>query len=174
MSRTNEQLPLSVFRAAAISTEGKRRLTTRTFSIVLFTVFIVSILITLMVGTSIYRQLAVQQQAADDARLSLNLIANSVRANDATGAVATGDGPEGPALVLVERLQTGTYETRIYLYEGKVLEEYSVAGVPYTPEKATVVTTSEVFSFSYSKGLLSITTDAGTTDVALRCVGGDA
>ncbi len=171
MSRPTEQVPLSVFRAT-VHAGGKKVPSMHAFSIVLFTVFIVSILITLMTGTRIYRQLAVQQQSADDARLSLNLIANCIKANDATDAIAAGDGPEGNSLVLVERLETGTFETRIYLFEGKVLEEYSVAGNPYTPEKATVIASSETFSFTYGKGLLSITTDAGTVDVALRCIGG--
>lgn len=174
MSRPNEQVPLSVFRATTAQVGKKSHLNTHTFSVVLFTVFIATILITLMVGTRIYRQLAVQQQATDDARLSLNLIANSVRANDATDAIATGDGPEGSSLVLVERLESGTYETRIYLFEGTVYEEYAVSGTPYTPEKATAIADSETFGFTYKNGLLTITTDVGSMDVALRSVTGGA
>ena len=76
-----------------------------------------------------------------------------MRANDSRkGAIAQGQGPEGKSLVVVEPLDSGTYETRFYLYEGKVVQEYSLAGSGYTPEKATEVTASDL-RFSYSDGL---------------------
>jgi hypothetical protein len=76
--------------------------------------------------------------------------------------------------VLVERLRSGTYETRIYLYQGHVVEQYAVAAKPYEPEKATPIVPSETFSFSFEDGLLTITTDAGSAEVALRSVRGGA
>ena len=97
-----------------------------------------------------------------------------MRANDSKGAIAQGQGPEGKSLVVVEPLDSGTYETRFYLYEGKVVQEYSLAGSGYTPEKATEVTASDSFDFSYSNGLLTVTTDQGTAEVALRHMQGGA
>lgn len=85
-----------------------------------------------------------------------------------------GSGPEGRSLVIVEELQSGTFETRFYLYQGRVLQEYSIAGTPYTPEKASIVADSDTFEFTYSKGLLSVTTDQGTSNVALRSAQGGA
>ena len=58
--------------------------------------------------------------------------------------------------------------------EGKVVQEYSLAGSGYTPEKATEVTASDTFDFSYSDGLLAVTTDQGTAEVALRYMQGGA
>ena len=107
-------------------------------------------------------------------RKGAGLICNVVRANDSKGAIAQGQGPEGKSLVVVEPLDSGTYETRFYLYEGKVVQEYSLAGSGYTPEKATEVTASDTFDFSYSDGLLAVTTDQGTAEVALRYMQGGA
>ena len=70
--------------------------------------------------------------------------------------------------MVVETLDSGTYETRFYLYEGKIVQEYSLATNAYTPERATEVTESSSFDFSYSGGLLRVTTDQGTAEVALR------
>lgn len=68
----------------------------------------------------------------------------------------------------MESLDSGTYETRLYAYEGRILQEYSLASSPYTPEKASVVAESNTFSFNYANGLLAVTTDRGTAEVALR------
>ena len=54
------------------------------------------------------------------------------------------------------------------------MQEYSIAGTPYTPAKASVVADSDTFEFTYSKGLLSVTTDQGTSNVALRSAQGGA
>jgi len=174
MSRATGQLPLSVFGARADAAASNRKNLDGLFSVALFMVFITVVLVSLLVGTRIYSRLNRQQTMIDDARLGMNLLVNYVRATDATGSVGTGEGPEGDALVLMEHLRSGTYETRIYLYQGQVVEEYAPEGKPYAPEKAAQIMASDSFSFAYEDGLLTITTDAGTTEVALRCAKGGA
>ena len=150
---------------------GRRRLR-RLFPVLLLTVFFTAMLTALITGVFVYRHVSDVQQENVARREGLDLIANIVRANDATGAVAAGDGPEGRSLVIVESLDSGTYETRLYLYEGKIVQEYSLQGASYTPAKANTVTESETFSFTYSDGVLSITTDQGTREVALHYLQG--
>lgn len=146
----------------------------RIFSILLFAVFVVVDLLALLIGTTSYGSLNRMQTENDQRIMSLGPIVSSVRANDVTGGVAVGAGPEGRALVMVQSDISGTYETRIYLYEGKIVQEYALASSPYTPTKATELSPSETFEFSYDDGLLSITTDAGTAEVALRNLQGGA
>ena len=172
MSRATGQLPLSVFGARADAASGERRSPEGAYSIALFMVFLVMVLVSLVVGTRIYSRLYTQQASIDEARLSASLLANYVRANDAADSVERGTGPEGDALVLVERLRSGTYETRIYLYQGSLVEEYAVAGMPYHPEDATPIAESSSFSFALEGGFLTIETDAGTAEVALRSTQG--
>lgn len=140
------------------------------FTALLFALFVIALLLAVVAGTNVYRNLNDVRSGADEARLGLTLLANNVRANDAADAIAAGTGPEGRSLVLVERLDSGTYETRIYRHKGNIVEEYALADAAYTPEKAVVICPSDVFDFSYGNGLLTITTDQGSADVALRSV----
>ncbi len=146
----------------------------RAFSILLFTVFVVVDLLALMAGASSYGSITKMQNDNDAHIMTLGPIISSVRANDVDGGVATGNGPEGRSLVLLQKDQEGTYETRIYLYHGAVMQEYALAGSSYTPEKATTLARSNTFSFSYDDDLLTIVTDAGEAHIALRNMQGGA
>ena len=115
-----------------------------------------------------YRHVSDVQVANVSRREGIELICNIVRANDAKGAIAAGDGPEGKLLVIVQNLDSGTYETRLYLYKGSIVQEYSLTGTKYTPSKASKVTESSSFAFTYDNGLLTVSTDQGTCEVALR------
>lgn len=139
----------------------------------LMLVLVAILLVALILGVTVFQQVASTQLATNEARLGQQLIANNVRAKDGTNTVRVGTGPEGTSLVLVENLPTGNYETRIYLYEGTILEEYTVAGAPYDPNKAVSIVDSSKLDLSYNKGLLTIVTDQGVTNVALRSQQGD-
>lgn len=141
-------------------------------SAILMALFVAALLLSLIVAVNVYRTQQNISNATNDVRLSDGLVTSAVRAADASGSVAVGQGPEGRSLVLVQRLDSGTYETRIYLYQGNVVQEYALQGSAYTPAKATVLAASGTFSFAYSQGLLSVTTDSGTSDVALRSMQG--
>lgn len=138
------------------------------FQRLLLAVFFIALLLALITGVSVYRSISTNQMQDNAAREGVGLICNVVRANDATGSVAVGKGPEGKSLVIEEKLDSGTFETRFYLYNGKIVQEYSLASTKYTPEKASEVIDSTTFDFSYSNGLLSLYTDQGTAEVALR------
>lgn len=153
---------------------GRTREYGRVFTALLFALFVVTLLLVIMAGTRVYGALSDMREQTDQSRLALGLLVNSVRAVDAVDAVSVGSGPEGRSLVLTERLDSGTFETRIYLYGGQVVEEYSVAGTPYMPERATPVVATATFDFSYADGLLTIVTDEGRAEVALRSVRGGA
>ena len=150
---------------------GARR-TRKLFPVLLLCVFFVALLLALIAGVAVYRHVSDMQSANVQRREGVELIANIVRANDAQGAVASGEGPEGKSLVIVEKLDSGTYETRLYLYKGKIVQEYSQQGTAYTPAKASTVTDSKSFDFTYGNGLLTVTTDQGSCEVALRYLQG--
>ena len=141
----------------------------RAFSVLLFTVFVVVDLLALAAGASSYGSLAKMQNTNDTRVMSLGPIISSVRANDANGAVGrSSDAPEGEALVLTQTDELGAYETRIYLYQGKIMQEFALEGAPYAPQKATALADSSTFTFSYDDGVLTIATDAGQCKIALR------
>ena len=144
----------------------------RMFVTLLFAVLALFLLAALLVGTSAYRAVNDARSSSDETRLGLSLVANSIRMNDATDAVGVADGPEGLALVLTEHLESGNYETRLYAYQGSIVEEYARAEAAFTPEKARAIVASERFDFTYEDGLLTVFTDQGSTSVALRSVRG--
>ena len=76
--------------------------------------------------------------------------------------------------LLPEHLGNGDYETRLYAYQGAIVEEYTRAGTAFTPEKAREIVRSSTFDFTYTDGLLTVHTDQGSTSVALRSVRGGA
>lgn len=167
MSRNDSNIfdAVSAARLRTTKEDARRRLS---FSVVLFAVFVVMDLLALMTGASSYGSITRMQAANDQRIMTLGPIASSIRANDAANSVTTGKGPEGPSLVLMQSDSQGTYETRIYLYQGNIVQEFALEGSPYRPEKATVLAPSSSFEFTQASGLLTVTTDVGTIDVALR------
>ena len=144
------------------------RLSSQLLSVALMAVFFVALMGGLAAGAMLYRFAVEAQEFSTEMHMQAGLIANVVRNNDYAGAVSQGEGPEGPSLVLTRTLTSGSYETRIYHYEGKVLQETSVAGRPYDPKTATALLQTDVFTFTLEDGLLTITCDDGSFDVALR------
>lgn len=140
----------------------------RTFTIILMAVFFIVLMIGLAIGVTMYQNVARVQAQTNDLHMQSGLLANTVHVNDAIDAVAKGEGPEGDALVLVEHLDSGTYETRIYHYQGAIVQEYAIAGRDYNPINALKLVESDTFEFSYANGLLMLMTDQGAFNVALR------
>lgn len=169
---TNEVFTPSMLRDSnqPISAESQRL-----FSVVLFGLFIIVLLFSILVGVSVYRSLDIMANAERDMRIGHSFLANTVHAVDVYGAVYIGEGPEGASLILQEATGDGpAYETRIYAHEGYIVQEYALEDSPLAPEKAITLIESDSFDFSYSDGLLTITTDEGPVQIALRSAGGSA
>lgn len=144
------------------------------FTGVLFALFIVVLLLALVCGTNVYRDLYDTSQRIAQQRAATALIANTVKAVDTQGAVFEGPGPEGPALVMRETIDSQVYETRLYEHQGSIVQEYALAGSDYNPERASVLVESSTFGFVYEGGLLTIWTDDGAVEVAMRTATGGA
>lgn len=151
-----------------------RHSTPRMFTALLMAVFFIALMAGLAAGAMTYRSISGVQAANNDVHLQAGLIPNTIHVNDAFYAVEEGVGPEGRSLVLIESIESGTYETRIYLYKGSVVQEYAIAGRDYNPVNATPLFESETFDFTFDGTMLSITTDKGTSDVTLRSRQGGA
>ena len=151
------------------SSAGIRR-TDRVFTLILFAMIVLSLLVVMAMGTGIYTALVDARSGAGSLRVETSLLSNNVRGADEIDAVGTGEGPEGPALVLTEHLASGDYEIRFYLYQGSIVEEYAVAGDVYSPGRGTQVAQSQAFSFDYDadSGLITVQTDTGTSYIATR------
>lgn len=152
----------------------RERRSGHTFAIVMLVVFFVVMMGCLTAGVSIYRSVAGIHAETDALHMETGLLENIVRMNDAADSVQMTAGPEGDALVLVEELDSGTYETRVYLHDGAIVQEYAVAGRPLNPDNAIKIVDSTTFEFSFEDGLLSMLTDDGVFREALRSEQGSA
>ena len=121
-------------------------------------------------GAQVYRALTAAQARNNASRAALSYVSARLRAADTAGAVALGAGPEGPALLLREE----GYETRIYLYEGCLVEEYAAAGSALAPQNAQIIARTGSFSAAAAGGLYTVTTDAGVVQVCLHSGEGSA
>jgi hypothetical protein len=138
------------------------------FTLMLMAIFFVVLMAALAAGVMLYSTVLDTGSKVDDRHMQSGFIANVVHMTDAASSIARGQGPEGDSLVLVENLETGTFETRVYLHDGKVVQEYAIAGRPYDPTGAIELFASERFEFAFADGLLHLETDQGPLDVALR------
>lgn len=138
------------------------------FTSVLFAVFVAVLLIAIIIGTNVYRVLYVEGQQTSSQRLDTALLANIVRSNDVQYAFAQTEGPQGPVLLMREFTDAGDFETRIYQYDGNIVQEYARGGTELNPQRASVIGRSDAFDFQLDGGLLTIVTDGGEVDVALR------
>ena len=147
----------------------------RIFTVVLLAIFFVVLMTGLAAGVAMYQAVANNQLDTSAARMQSGLLASNIHANDEDDALGTGNGPEGRSLVLTKQDADGNkYEMRLYLYEGYVVQEYSVAGAAYTPERAQQLLASNSFDFDLYGNLLVIHTDQGATNIALRSYQGGA
>lgn len=143
------------------------------YTLILFFLVAFFLLLALLFGTMVYGAVNETRDSANDARISLNLLANSIRIGDTMGGVDMQEGPEGNALILTEFTDMGAYETRFYQYQGDIVQEYTKAGNDFDPEEATKVIESDRFDFSLDGSILTVDTDQGSVSVALRNVWGD-
>ncbi|TGY62528.1 DUF4860 domain-containing protein [Muricaecibacterium torontonense] len=120
------------------------------------------------VGAQVYSSIHQASLTDDSSRLASALLSNTVRSQDRALAVESTPGPEGPVLKLVSHLDSGDYETRLYLYQGQVVREFALAASPLTPQSAVPIMPSKSFSFALEGDLLTLATDKGATSVALR------
>lgn len=165
----------------ARSTTGDGHLAPRTrarsahlFTSILFLVFVCALLLALAAGVGVYRHIHATGLATEKARLAGALVTNVVRSKDAEAAVSLGTAPGGgQSLVLTERLNSGTFETRLYLYDGKLVEEYVPAGTAYDPAHAEPLVAASAFAVELDEdaGALRVTCDTTTTFIALRSDG---
>lgn len=130
-------------------------------ALALYLVLLGTVLVLAGVGGRLYGVLS-------DSRASLTYVAARLRAADAAGAVRVEGRPEGDALVLDDG---SGYETRLYLYNGALVEEYAAADTDYRPSAAEKVADTRTFTVVQDGARYIITTDDGEVHVTLHSAG---
>ena len=140
----------------------------------IFILFIASFLLLVILGAQTYRSTTAGQERNYRTRAQLSWLSAVIRANDREGAVslAQAAGPEN-SQVLVVRDGSG-YASRIYIYEGNLVEDYAAEDAELYPEEALKIgeTAQFLVELHPDENALDVQTDEGRIHLSLRSTGG--
>lgn len=122
-------------------------------ALLLFGVFAVCVLSVLLTGARAYRRLTQRDQTAYERRICTQYIATRVRQADSAGRVTVEDFDGVPALTLVD---DAGYVTRVYCYDGYLMELYTAADAGLTPEAGERLLEAGNLALSLEDGLLEV------------------
>ena len=126
-------------------------------------VLFIVILLLVVFSASSYQHATARQNDSDNTRAVLSYIATAVHGNG-QGEIKPESFGGDPGLSIADG-DTG-YEQRIFLHDGKLLQEYGKAGAETDPDHAMVIGEVKEFDVSYVKeNVLQIRTDLGTSYV---------
>ncbi|HBU11847.1 MAG TPA: DUF4860 domain-containing protein [Clostridiales bacterium] len=104
------------------------------FVLSLFCVFAVLALFVVVLGANAYKGISGAMTENYNVRSSLTYLTEKIRQGDAYGDILISELAGGDALVLTQEIEEETYETWIYLYEGKLTEMFIRQGTEFVPE----------------------------------------
>ena len=149
--------------------KGDASATGRPFLLVLFGVFAAVMLVALLVGLQGYRAIADERNAVDDQRIAYGSLVNTVKAFDSNDAFSVSEYEGNDVLSMMQRTSAGTYLMQLYVHDGMLMQQYSVAAdAQLAPETAHPLFATDTFRVTYENYLLTLTTDAASPSVYLR------
>lgn len=126
----------------------------------LFAVFAAGVFGVLLGGAQSYRRLTRRDAAAYDSRTCTQYLATRLRQTQSSAGVQIVSFGGGNALLIPETLDGEAYVTRIYCYNGWLMELYSVADGEFSPEDGEKILPASDLEVSRQQDLLLI----GITD----------
>lgn len=131
-------------------------------------VLIVILITMVLISVYGYRTSVNIQSKANTQRIELSYIGNKIRGADVKDVVSIRENEFGDVLVLTDVVGKDIYETKIYINEGKLYEEYAALGETPNPQNANIISNTKKFELSMEDGLIRVETDSGKTCVFLR------
>ena len=146
------------------------------FSMLLFLVFVLSAVFTILVGSRVYENIRARNDVAFYSDTALGYITNKVRQSDSTGAVSVQDVDGTNVLLLTSRAGDLTCETWIYTVNGQLMELFTIKGSGLSVEDGLPIMECQSVSFSLDDNLnglllsINLESDSGlhTARLSLR------
>lgn len=136
----------------------KKRVTEYHFAslaaLLLFGVFAVCVAVVLLIGVDAYRRLVTRDEAVHDRSISMQYVAMRVRQAEGPDSIRTEDFGGLNALALTD---SAGCITRVYYYEGYIMELYTDADNVLPPAAGEQVMEAGGLDFSLNDGLLTVT-----------------
>lgn len=123
-------------------------------SLVVFGVFALCVLLVLLTGADVYRNLVDRGERAYESRTAAQYVATRVRQAD-TGGITVEDFGGQDALVLREQINGKTYLTRVYCYEGFIRELFTAESGNFSPRDGEKILEAEELTFALEQDLLT-------------------
>ena len=127
---------------------------TEVLALLNLTVFALCVLLVLLTGARIYRNLVDRGQEVYEQRTALQYLTTRVRQAE-TVEIGNLEGCE--ALILKETLEGETYTTYVYCYDGWLRELYTVAGAKLPPQAGEALLEGENLDLKQEGSLLTVT-----------------
>ncbi len=133
------------------------------FTLALFLAFAVLALFVVVLGANAYNDISRSSDENYNIRSSFVYLTEKIRQGDAYGNVAVTSLSGSDALVLSQEINNDTYQTWIYLSNGKLNEIFIRAGTAFAPEAGQEIMDLSGFEIEVmDEGLFLMTlTDAG-------------
>lgn len=122
-------------------------------ALLLFAVFAASVMAVLLTGAKAYRGVTRRDQEAYNARTAVQYVAQRVRQADSLYGITLEDFDGVESLVLG---QGEPYITRLYCYEGWLMELYCLAGESFSPEDGERIIEAQELKLSLDQGMLGV------------------
>ena len=117
---------------------GGRKIDT-VFVLIIFSVFALSVLMVLMLGASVYKNMSETSRDGQDERTLLSYIWTQVKNRDGDGDLYIGKFDGLTALCYDEVFGDSTYQTVVYHYDGWVYELFYDTELEFFPEEGQKV-----------------------------------
>ncbi len=122
-------------------------------ALLLFAVFAASVMAVLLTGAKAYRGVTRRDQEAYNARTAVQYVAQRVRQAYSLYGITLEDFEGVECLVLG---QGEPYITRVYCYEGWLMELYCLAGESFSPEDGERIIEAQELKLSLDQGMLGV------------------
>jgi len=125
--------------------------------LLIFCAFAVSVLMVLMFGASIYKNMTEVSREGQNERTTLSYIRTKVKNDDDASRIYVGDFHGQSALCFDEELGGILYRTVVYHYDGWVFELFSEAELEFYPEDGTRIIRIDSLEFeSLEYGIIKV------------------
>lgn len=122
----------------------------------LLSLFAVSVLGVLLAGAGVYSRLTRRDDCAYNSRTGLQYVASKVRQAPAPGAVQVGDFGGVVALAVTEQVDGADYVTRVYCYDGWLMELFCAARAEFEPRDGERLLKAQSLELEQRDGLLYV------------------
>jgi len=130
------------------------------FVLIVFSIFAFSVLMVLMLGASVYRNINDISREGQQGHTALSYIWTKTKNYDNADSISVGDFNGIPALFIYEQDGEATFRTAIYNYDGWLCELYSNAELEFSPgDGDRIIQISNLDFREVGKGIIEITVD---------------